>query len=99
MNSDEPKPIAPFPEPEMIPAPESIEMMRGILKRLGAEIEAGAITQLSIYAMNRNGDYCTYQSQDVSRHTDAGRILELAIIRLGFVQREDMGGIVDGLLG
>lgn len=94
MNSEEVKPIPPADEPETMPAPESIAMMRSILKLLGEEIEAGAIAQISVYAMTRRGDYVTYQSQDVSRHTDAGRILELALIRLGFVQKEDLPALL-----
>ena len=42
-----------------------------------------------------NNDPNTPQNRNNGRHEDAGRLIEMAIARLGFMQREDIKDMID----
>lgn len=69
---------------ENCPEPEAIQETRKVVGSLLKLIDAGEVEAVSIYVQRRDGCYQNMQSQSVSRHEDAGRILELAVLRLGF---------------
>lgn len=76
--------------PEVIPEPEGIQEARKIVQNITKLIDSGELEELSCYVAHRNGEYLTYQSRNNGRHEDAGRIFELAMFRLGFVQRHEI---------
>lgn len=89
---DKPKPA---PEVDSPLDPEAITQARRIVAQLTEMIDKGELAQLSCYVGRPDGCYVTLQNQNNGRHEDAGRILELALRRLGFVQREEVKDIVD----
>ena len=92
MNSEQSK-QAPAPEVESPLDPEAIAEARKCVATISALIESGELEQLACYVMRRDGNYQVFQNRNNGRHEDAGRILELALTRLGFVQREDVQDI------
>lgn len=83
-------------QPETIPEPEAITKTREIIAKLTEWVDGGEVEAVSIYVALRNGNYRNMQTGPVGRHEDAGRILELAMIRLGFVQRDLVEDMIDG---
>lgn len=77
-------------ETEKIPEPECITEARTIVAEIQELIDSGDLEEISVYVAHRDGTYRAMQSRNNGRHEDAGRIFELAIRRLGFVQREDL---------
>lgn len=75
---------------EVIPEPEAIQEARKIINQLITLLDEGEIEELSVYAATRDGQYRVFQSHNNGRHEDAGRIMELAMIRLGFVQTHQL---------
>lgn len=81
-------------DPEVkCPEPEAIQEARKIVSDLTKMIEDGELEEISCYVARRDGTYLALQSRNNGRHEDAGRIFELALIRLGFVQREHIEGL------
>lgn len=71
---------------EACPEPETVQGARKIVDKLNRMIDAGEVESLSVYVEARGGGYMNFQSAAVSRHEDAGRMLELMLLRLGFRQ-------------
>jgi hypothetical protein len=72
-------------ETETPPEPESVQAVRNTLKRIEGLLDAGEVESISVYVERRDGCYQNFQTQtDVGRHEDAGRLLELTLLRLGF---------------
>ncbi|HWE51382.1 MAG TPA: hypothetical protein VG273_16440 [Bryobacteraceae bacterium] len=78
-----------------VPEPDDIREARNIVGRLTEMIDAGDAEEISVYVARRDGTYLTMQNRNNGRHEDAGRILELALLRLGFVQVETVRDMVD----
>lgn len=71
-----------------IPEPEEVIKQRDVIHRLIALVDGGEVEALSVYVGRRDGTYTNFQTaSNAGRHEDAGRILELALLRLGFVNR------------
>lgn len=86
------------PVEEAVPEPETIQTARQIIAKLGEFVEAGNVEALSVYVEHRDGSYRTMQANGPSRHEDAGRILEMAIVRLGFVDGETVRRMIEEAL-
>lgn len=70
--------------------PEEIKECLGLLDKARDLVIRGEIESLSIYMDRRDDCYQTLQSRGVSKHEDAGRILEFALQRLGFAKMSDL---------
>jgi hypothetical protein len=90
----EPEP-KPAPEVDSPPDPQAIDDALRIVATVKDLIDKGELEQLCCYIGRRDGTYITLQNRNNGRHEDAGRMLEFAIRRLGFVQREEVKDIVD----
>jgi hypothetical protein len=86
--------ITPAPEVERPLDPEAIAEARAIVADVTALIDSGDLEQIAVYVGRRNGQYQTLSNRNNGRHEDAGRILEFALHRLGFVQREDVADLI-----
>jgi hypothetical protein len=73
-----------------IQEPESVRDSRVIVGNLIDLLDRGEIESISVYIGMRDGTYRNMQSAGPSRHEDAGRILELAMMRLNFAQKWDL---------
>jgi hypothetical protein len=91
-------PINESPEVEQIPEPKVIQDARQLIEKLTDLVNRGEVEAISCYVENRDGGYRNLQVGSPSRHEDAGRILELAMIRLGFSQKEDVLDMIDEAL-
>jgi len=75
--------------------PEAIAEARRIVANLAELIDSGAVEQIACYVGRRDGTYQVMQNRNNGRHEDAGRLMELAVMRLGFVQRETVVDMID----
>lgn len=80
---------------ETIPEPEDVRVQREILSKLGEMIDRGEVEAVSVYVHHRGGGYRILQSGSPDRHTDAGILLEMAVERLGFVDRETVRQMIE----
>ncbi len=88
----------PEPEPDTaIPEPICIEGARKIVAELTRLIDAGEIEELSCYLACRDGGYLNFQTHAPGHHEAAGRMLELALLRLGFLQRDVVEDMIENL--
>lgn len=92
---NDPKTPPEAPEVESPIDPEAITTARKIVADVAALIETGAVDQIAMYIGRRDGTYQVWQNRNNGRHEDAGRLLEFAISRLGFVQRETVVDMID----
>lgn len=90
----EPEP-KPAPEVDSPLDPEAIRDALRIVAQVKEAIDKGEVEQLCCYIGRRDGTYVTLQNRNNGRHEDAGRMLEFAVRRLGFVQREDVTDIIN----
>jgi hypothetical protein len=85
------------PAEEQIPEPEDIRAMREALLQAGKMIDGGEVDSISVYVHHRNGTYRMLQAGGESRHEDAGRLMEFALMRLGYVDRTDVEAMIERL--
>jgi len=85
----------PAPEVEAPLDPEAIAEARKIVSSLITMIDSGQVDQIAVYVGRRDGSYQTMQNRNNGRHEDAGRLLEMEVLRLGFMQREDIVNLIN----
>lgn len=78
------------PKSEAVPEPEEIVSARKIIADITKRLDAGEVEAISVYLELRDGCYQSFQSPAPGRHEDAGRMMELMMLRLGFIQRSDL---------
>lgn len=74
--------------------PEEITSARKMLDQARNLIDSGEVESLSIFLQRRDDTYQTLQSSPPSRLFAAGMLLEMAIARLGFVDRDDVAKMI-----
>lgn len=75
--------------------PEEIRDCLKLLDDVKTRVLSGEVESMSIYLDHRDECYQLYQTRGVSRHIDAGRLLEAAMKRLGFATLSDLPGDED----
>lgn len=80
---------------ELIPEPEEIRDARALLVKCGELIDSGSVESVSIYVQHRDGCYRMLQSRSDNKHEEAGMLMELAMLRLGFVDRGRVEQIIE----
>lgn len=86
------------PETAM-PEPESVIACRKALAKMSDMVDAGEVESISAYVEMRDGtSYRTFQTTAPGRLEDAGKLLELAMMRLGFVDKFDVEQMIQKAL-
>jgi len=96
MSNSDPKTPPAAPEVESPIDPVAIAEARRIVAQLTEMIDSGDVEQIACYVGRRDGTYQVMQNLNCGRHADAGRLMEFALMRLGFMQREDIKDMIDG---
>lgn len=82
--------------PETILDPEAIAQTRRIIASLTEWTDNGEVEAVSVYVQLRAGGYRNMQTDTTTnRHEDAGRIMELLLLRLGFTQRQEVETMIE----
>lgn len=78
-----------------IQEPDGIKRAREIAAMILEKIDAGDLQEMSCYISCSDGRYMIIQTANTDRHTEAGRLFEAAINRLGYTQVEDVREVIE----